>query len=104
MKLFHLEHKWQALSPLLQVPFRVQCAGAQILLQLSWADTLRQEALYITLSEKSTSYNFDHCVTFRYNIKSFWNESPIAEQLSLTLDLQQMHTLLIRQGADFLNE
>lgn len=51
MKLFHLEHKWQALSPLLQVPFRVQSARAQILLQLNCADALRQEALYITLSE-----------------------------------------------------
>lgn len=74
MKLFHLEHKWQALSPLLQVPFRVQSAAAQILLELNCANTLTQEALYITLSEKHTSYNFVHYVTSRYNIKSFWNE------------------------------
>lgn len=57
--------------------------------ELSWADTWRQETLYITLSEKHTSYNFNHYVTSRYNIKSFWNESPIAEQLSLTLDLSR---------------
>lgn len=93
-----------ALSPLLQVPSRVQSAGAQILLQLNCADTLRQQPLYITPPEKHPSYNFDHYVTSRYNIKSCWNESPIAEQLNLTLDFQEIHTLLIRQGADLLNE
>lgn len=86
------------------MPFRVQSAGAQILQQLNWADTLRQEALQITLLEEHTGCNFDHYVISRYNTKCFWNKSLIAEQLNLALDLQQMHTLLIRQWADLLNE
>lgn len=51
------------------------------------------------------SYNFDHYVISRYSnritIKSFRNESPIAQQLNPAPDLQQTHTLLIRQEADF---
>lgn len=51
------------------------------------------------------SYNFDHYVISRHSngftIASFQNDSPIAQQLNPALDLQQTHTLLIRQDADF---